>query len=233
MVRNYVPAILLSALLLLVPLGIIIENLRPDIWNARLWLAMLVPEPNRHTPQYTNGTYLPPVITKDTTLTASGSPIVVAGTIRVPAGVTLTIEPGTAIYAAEFSEIDIEGTLRALGTAQTPITLSTNEVHPLNQVWNGLIFRPGSAGTISYTTIAHGAPAISCLATAVVQGDHLTLTDTLTDVFTTSPRCAFTNSVLRSWQDGVIAIGFDPTLTNTKIFAARELIRKIASQPVH
>lgn len=67
-------------------------------------------------------------LTADTTWTAAGGPYRVTSSVSVPAGITLTIEPGAVVrrgdtYASNRSMFEVAGTLVARGTAEQPITL--------------------------------------------------------------------------------------------------------------
>ena len=61
------------------------------------------------------------VIPGNTTWTLDNSPYVVDGSIMVPNGFFLTIEPGVTVLMALDTELHIEGTLWANGTRQNPI----------------------------------------------------------------------------------------------------------------
>jgi hypothetical protein len=64
------------------------------------------------------------IITSDTTWTAAASPYVVTSTVQVPAGVTLTIEPGVTVQSALGDEEPmflLNGTIQAVGTPASPI----------------------------------------------------------------------------------------------------------------
>jgi len=64
------------------------------------------------------------VLPGDRTLEASGGPYLVGGSLVVPAGVTLTVEPGTELIFREGVTVRVEGGISAEGTQDLPIVLS-------------------------------------------------------------------------------------------------------------
>ncbi len=59
-----------------------------------------------------------------TTLTPGGSPYRITEDATIPEGSQLVILPGTTIYMDEGTKLTIEGTIRALGTAEEPILVT-------------------------------------------------------------------------------------------------------------
>lgn len=164
---------LLSLALLLIPLGIWFALEEPQVWQERLVIPRFDNESNRHTPLHVQGTFLPPVIAKNQILTAADNPVILAKTVRVPTGVTLTIEAGAHVYAHEYALLDIQGELKIKGTAEQPVRFSSNEQHPDNQIWGGIIFEPGSRGIIIQARFKAAYPTIACLPGSQVTIDGL------------------------------------------------------------
>lgn len=93
-------------------------------------------------------------------LSKAGSPYAVAGDLRVPVGVTLTLEPGVTLNFATTdvmgcglvtnkAELQVEGSLYAVGTAAEKVTLTSAGTTAGS--WNGLRLAPGSSGsTLGY-----------------------------------------------------------------------------------
>ena len=184
--------------------AVAIERAAPDTWHSRLLLAEFTSQPNRHTPRFASGTFLPPALTKNTTLSPAQNPVILAGTTTIPAGVTLAIEPGTRVFVHEFSGLHVSGTLRLRGTAEQPVTFFTNEVHPENQVWNGLIFNPGSRGDIAHALIEHASPAVSCLAQSSVAVSDSRFRTGSVGVYAETPSCQVTNTPLHGFTTDII-----------------------------
>jgi hypothetical protein len=80
--------------------------------------------------QFPGGTLL-----ANATLDAARGPWLVTGDVIVPAGITLTIEPGVTVYFAPGAGIDIAGRLVAEGTADKRIVLTRQGT---DGTWDGL-----------------------------------------------------------------------------------------------
>jgi hypothetical protein len=62
-------------------------------------------------------TFVSGTIPSDTTWTLADSPYVVTSDLSVPAGVTLTVNPGVVVkFDGSFTTLNVDGTLDALGT---------------------------------------------------------------------------------------------------------------------
>ncbi len=66
-------------------------------------------------------------IAANTTWSAAGGPYVLTDDILVAAGATLTVEAGTAIHIGRRMLIEVEGAIRAEGTAEAPIRIARVE----------------------------------------------------------------------------------------------------------
>jgi len=99
------------------------------------------------------------MLTQSTTWPATSGPIELGGYITVGSTTTLTIAADATIRGSNYSELDVQGTLNAVGTANQPITF-TSGLSPTNPGdWYGLQFEPGSFGHLSYTSVAYGGDA--------------------------------------------------------------------------
>lgn len=72
----------------------------------------------------------------DTTLHAAASPYVIASDLIVPAGVTLTIEPGVTITFSERRNLRVQGALLVNGSAAQPVSFSGRA----GARWGGISF---------------------------------------------------------------------------------------------
>lgn len=77
-------------------------------------------------------------ITANTTWTAAAGPYVVSANVTVPAGVTLTIEPGTTIYFAQGTSLIVNGRLLAEGTGSRRIRFT--RAPGTTTTWGGIRF---------------------------------------------------------------------------------------------
>jgi len=86
----------------------------------------------------------------------AGNPHII-GIVIVPAGITLTLEPGTVVKGnGSLSDLRIlsGGHLEAMGIPTQPITLTSVTDSGPDQ-WNGLNFR-GGTGNLDYVTVRYG-----------------------------------------------------------------------------
>ncbi len=85
------------------------------------------------------------VISTDTTWSpATCDPYIVSGSLEVRSGVTLTVEAGTTVRFDKHMGLLVQGTLVARGTAENPITLTSNQGTPARGDWGGIHFTDSS-----------------------------------------------------------------------------------------
>lgn len=82
------------------------------------------------------------VISTNTTLTSAGSPYVVTSNILVTNGTTLTIDPGVEVRFLDSLYLQIDGTIRAIGTSQSPILFQLDPSCSIG--WGGIRIMNGS-----------------------------------------------------------------------------------------
>jgi len=68
--------------------------------------------------------------------TIAGSPYIVIGTVTVPAGQTLTIDPGVEVKFDGYHSISVSGNLNAVGTQANRITMTSNNSIPSPGDWS-------------------------------------------------------------------------------------------------
>ncbi len=217
---------LLITFILLLPIFIWAERTNAEVWQNRLAIPSFENEPNRHTPVHFAGTFLPPTINHDLTLTSTDNPILLTTTTRIAPNATLTLKPGTTIYAHEFASLIIAGQLIAQGSAKQPIQFISNETHPLNQTWGGITVTENGQTNITQALFRHASPALTCLPDSSANLSNVHIKDTSLGVFTMSPTCRISHSRINSTRNGIVAVGVEPSVIDTKIFAADNNITK-------
>jgi len=79
-------------------------------------------------------------ITSDTTWTKASSPYIVAGSILVNSGVTLTIQPGVTVKFDSGQSLRIDGQLVARGTETEQIVFTSSSLTPAPGDWLNILF---------------------------------------------------------------------------------------------
>ncbi len=101
---------------------------------------------------------------RDTAITHSGvwhaqaAPLILDGGVLSP-GVTLTVEPGVFVQMADGAAFHVHGTLIALGTAASPIVITSANASPAPGKWQYIaIDGPGADGTrLDYVQMYYGS----------------------------------------------------------------------------
>jgi len=120
-------------------------------------------------------------ITQNTTFTDS-LPIVILGGLYVMPNVTLTINPGTAIYSHADAPIEIYGTLRAMGDSNNRISFQCDRLdNPYNTYpgsWPGIfIYDQSDTSVMNFTNINNAYQGIVVTGTAPHAHTMLTLNE--------------------------------------------------------
>lgn len=194
--HNYGISLATAGIVGLLFVAVWIEKTEPHLWQDRLILPNFTQEANRHTPLADAGTFLPPTIVASRTLSASDSPVIIAGQVHIPAGVTVTVNPGTQLLVHEYGYLAIDGTLLVNGTARQRVVFSTNEANVANRAWSGLLFGSGSRGVITHADIRHASPGVTC-----GEGSNVVIQNTTIElgnlgVFKDSPACRLVNNTI-------------------------------------
>jgi pimeloyl-ACP methyl ester carboxylesterase len=192
-------------------------------------------------------------ITGNATWTISGSPYIVSDTVSVPAGNTLTIEPGVIVkFSWSFASLDIEGTLNALGTSESPIFLTSykddtvggdtngdgSSSFPAFGNWRGIIFYPGSVGDIANASIRFGGQffcSLGCFSFPMVRQDGASLTldnvilrpnTTLADAIGQSDgNTTITDSQIGGARSGIVVSGGTIAINNSVVTGTNYALR--------
>jgi hypothetical protein len=94
-------------------------------------------------------------------------------TFTLPAGRTMTVEPGVTVRTAQGKFLVVQGDLQALGTAAQPIRFSDPDVN--NAEWGGLVFDgpAGANGHLDHAVVEHGCQTWSGIACATLLIDDI------------------------------------------------------------
>ena len=85
--------------------------------------------------------------------TLADSPIEVTANIKIPKGVTVTIEEGVEFKLSKGVMIDIDGQFDIKGTMQKPVSFKPK----VTDRWGAIVYEPGATGTIFHTTFHRGS----------------------------------------------------------------------------
>lgn len=228
---RHLPTLLITLTLLLVPIAIIIEHQFPADWQNRLYLPEFIVPPDYHTPLFTAGTVLPQVIRENLILTADHNPYLLTSATRINPSVTVTIQSGVTIFAAENASLIVDGRLIAHGTNALPITFQSNEKHPLNQTWLGVIAEPQSSVDLLHVSINDASPAISCLSDSQVAIKQTRIYRGSVGLFQSQSPCRFTDSFINGPTIGLVSINTLPQVINSLIIAKHTDIIASSSPP--
>jgi hypothetical protein len=102
-------------------------------------------------------------ITQDTTLMLANSPYRVVEDVTVDAGVKLTIQPGVTVQFADGFSLIVNGTLNAVGTADSMINFTSSRLTPVSGVWNTIKFIGGQneSFTLKYSVVSYATSGIT------------------------------------------------------------------------
>jgi hypothetical protein len=159
-------------------------------------------------------TSLPAAVTEDTTVSGDVDMPVSA---TVAAGVTLTVTPGATLHSSAAAALVVQGTLIALGTAESPIVFQSKD-HAGADGWVGIELEAGGAATLSYVDVHDATLALSAKAGSGFGIDHLNI-DTSSNLLMLASDGAIDHGVLHgrgaNQADDPIQINAaSPQLTN-------------------
>jgi subtilisin family serine protease len=137
--------------------------------------------------------------------------------LTVPAGKTLTIEPGTTVKFASGVNLIVNGTLTADGSQQT-ITFTRDGA---SGNWGNIRFNSGSTGTIENAVIEYATKAIYSLSDAVTIEDCVIEDFTEQGIYASYSDMTIEDCIIRN-PDGAshgIYLQFsNPTISETEIY---------------
>jgi hypothetical protein len=145
--------------------------------SMRLWAQMA--RPDTFTANSFSGAnaaieFVGGALEEDTTWPAfAGHVYKLSNHLSVPAGRTLTIQPGVTVQIAADRGLKVDGSLSSLGTAGRPITFTSTADTGGGQ-WDGLLFRAGSQGNLAHTVVRYGG-AYNGVAYGQITADAATL----------------------------------------------------------
>lgn len=209
------------------PAAALLEHHADRLWQQRLYLPDYRDEANRHTPRYTAGIYLPPQITGRQHITATSSPLLITGPTVIAAGASLTIAAGVTVVVHEHGSLYNYGELVVTGTAAQPVVFTSNEVHPENQTWSGIITASGARTNLTYAWLQRASTAVTCTPNSHVTVTNTRIENSAVGIFQASQHCPVRDSSITAVDDGLLAIGVEPDITGTPIRALRHELRTL------
>ena len=113
-------------------------------------------------------------LASSTTLTLAGSPYVLGSDLIVPAGITLTVQPGVNIQMPAARNIRVQGVLNVNATAAQPVLINGRN----GDRWGGISFEfPSGASTLTHLTVRDGTKGHDpVLYSSAIMGRNATLT---------------------------------------------------------
>ena len=113
----------------------LVKKIAPDQVKAAMpeWNTSQTSADTTQQPRVDRNDLLPPGtivkgrITGSVEWTPDGNPYVVVGNVQIPPGAVLTIRPGVIVQVNRGKYVQVDGTLRALGSDDEMITFTTNE----------------------------------------------------------------------------------------------------------
>ena len=128
------------------------------IVNVGNWLGFVGGTP-------TGGLYANGPVGMDTTWRAADSPVHVFGHVVVGSNATLNIDAGVEVWFHGLYRLDVNGTLRALGTPALPVVFTGGDSFPLPGDWDGIRFLDSSADSaclLSNAIVEFARAGVTC-----------------------------------------------------------------------
>jgi len=96
------------------------------------------------------------ILQDNVSLKPESNPHILKSTLTIPKDITLNIEAGTIIKVQKgTNKILIYGNCNAVGTSDSPIIITSDELEPKSGDWDYIAFHQGSTGILKYVTIEY------------------------------------------------------------------------------
>ena len=146
------------------------------------------------------------------TWTTSGNRYIATGNLTVPNGQTLTIQPGVTLFMGQGFNMDVEGTISAIGTAAQPIII--RGASP-SLYWDNILinYNGGAQSTFINCNITDATNALR-LNNQLNNGDYSTISPQISN-------CTFSNCLGTCVYGAAIASGVysSPNLGGSSLIA--------------
>jgi len=115
-----------------------------DIFNKHFSIGLFLVLQICVTTQSKGQTNISGFISSDVTWDVAGSPYLITGNTVLDSGFTLTIDAGVIVKFHRGKSLQIQGNLRAIGSAEHPIMFTSNEPVPAPGDWDFIFFSDNS-----------------------------------------------------------------------------------------
>jgi nitrous oxidase accessory protein NosD len=133
------------------------------------------------------------------TWSPADNPHNITGTVTVPAGIKLTILPGTQVFFSGFYSILVEGEMAAGGTIADPV-LFTRDAS--TAYWNNLQFQTNGKGSLTYSRIEYAYSGITLITNSACTIDHSAIQSAYYGIYwhlpASNPGHVITNNLIRN-----------------------------------
>jgi parallel beta-helix repeat protein len=170
------------------------------------------------------GTLVDGVLQTNWVWTSEGNPYVVTDAFTVPAGITLSMEPGVHVQIFRFASLDVRGTVRAVGTATEPIRVN----HHPSESSGGWIELTGTDTTALGATgvfvncvfdgLSGPIAALNCEHSSLTIADSTFLGMPGKVMRPLESRITFVRNVMHSTGEGVNVVGCAGVLASNRVF---------------
>jgi len=152
--------------------------------------------------------------------TRAKSPYTVVGNITIEPAVTLTIDSGVRVQFDANYQIQVDGILSAIGTADDIITFTSNQLNPAAKNWSQIYFSPTSGNSVvKYSKIEYANYAFSIQGVSPIVEDNI-IQNSFYGMYiqnTNTSRIA-NNTITGNSERGIyVRSGASPTITNNTI----------------